>query len=106
MVARLPDKEAIMPSLILRLRANQFAEDPESEERMQRSGSRGDNSEKTFCGLIGFALSSARASITFHHCLISFSSFSRQERSCFRFKRGIKAFNVSLLSPSRLTSIG
>src|ERR1700740_3209928 len=69
-VARVPDKEAIIPRRILRSRANQLAADPESEDRIQLSGKREDNSQKTRCGLIGSALVIARASRTFHHSLI------------------------------------
>src|SRR5690348_11948179 len=52
-VASPPDNDAIMPSRILRTRAYQFADEPESQVRITRSGSLGDNSQNTRCGLIG-----------------------------------------------------
>src|SRR2546429_6162871 len=84
-VARFPDSDPIMPSRNLRSRAYQLAVDPESAARMQRSGSRDDNSQKTRSGLIGFAAVIARSSTSFHHSTISFSNFSRHFRSVLRF---------------------
>src|SRR5215471_5222678 len=105
-VARLPDKEAIIPLLIFRSRANQLAAEPESEVRMQESGNRGESSQKTRCGLIGLALLMALASSTFHHLAILFSIVCRQERSSFRFKYGINNFRVTCASPTKLISVG
>ena len=78
----------------------------ESEERMQLSGNRGESSQNIRCGLIGSALFMARASSTFHHSSISFSSICRHDRSSLRFKSGMSARSVSALSPIRFTSIG
>ncbi len=50
-----------MPRAEPRSRANQFADEPESEVRMQPSGRRGESSQKTRCGLIGSASLDARA---------------------------------------------
>src|ERR1700738_3567617 len=47
--------EAIMPRRIFRSRAYQFAHDPESLVRITRSGSLGDSSQATRCGLTGLA---------------------------------------------------
>src|SRR4051794_10906584 len=83
-VARLPESVPIMPSRIFTSRAYQFAADPESAERMARSGSRDDSSQNTRCGLMGFPGLSARASSTFHHREIIDSIHPRQERSVLR----------------------
>src|SRR5690349_24731986 len=69
-VARFPEREAIIPLRILISRAYQFAVDPESAERIQSSGSFFDSSKKTLCGLIGLAEFIARASIIFHQLSI------------------------------------
>ena len=63
-VTRFPDSDAIIPLRIFTSRANQFADEPESELRMapSSSGSRLDSSKNNRCGLIGSALSSARSS--------------------------------------------
>ena len=55
-----------MPSRILTSRANQFADEPESEEMIARSGSRSESSQKRRWGLSGCADCIARASISFH----------------------------------------
>ena len=60
MEARLPDSEHIMPRRIFRSRAYQLAQDPESLVMIARSGRRGDNSQATRCGLMGWAGCSAR----------------------------------------------
>jgi hypothetical protein len=57
-----------------------FAELRESAHRMARSGRRGDGSQKTCCGLSGFALAWARASSIFHQLATPFSIPSGQER--------------------------
>src|SRR5690606_41932853 len=62
MEARPPDSEHIIPRRILMSRANQLAQEPESQGMMALSGSRGDSSQATRCGLIGLALASARSS--------------------------------------------
>src|SRR5437763_13626264 len=54
-VARFPDSDPIMPRRNFRSRAYQLAVDPESAEMMHLSGNRFDASQKTRCGLIGFA---------------------------------------------------
>src|SRR2546423_5764507 len=106
MVARFPESDAIIPVLIFKSLANQEAEDPESAERMQFSGSLFDNSQKTRCGFRGYAAFIARASNIFHH-----RSFSLMTRFChslfsFRFNKGRSDCKVFLLSPCRLTSVG
>src|SRR5215471_13383493 len=101
MVARLPDREAIIPSRIFISLANQLAVEPESAVRMQSLGSLEDNSQKTRCGLIGLASFMARASITFHQRSISFSICFLQLLSVFLFNNGMSACNVLLLSPCR-----
>src|SRR5690348_2712975 len=106
MVARPPDKDAIMPRLSLRSRANQFAEEPESPARMQLSGSRDESSQNTRCGLMGSADCIACPSSVFHQSATLLSIFLRQALSDLRLRRGIKARSVSPLSPTRLTSIG
>src|SRR5216110_1382397 len=60
-VARLPESEAIIPRRTFRSRAHQLVDDPESAQRMQRSGSFGESSQKRRCGLIGLASFIARA---------------------------------------------
>jgi hypothetical protein len=105
-VASVPDKVAIMPRRILRLRANQLATLPESALMMALSGSRGDSSHSTRCGLIGSASESERSSTTCHHSSTLRSVSSRQERSSLRFSSGSSARRESALSPTRLTSIG
>src|SRR5690606_37379654 len=52
MEARPPDSEHIIPRRILMSRANQLAQEPESQVMMALSGSRGDSSQATRCGLI------------------------------------------------------
>jgi hypothetical protein len=58
-----------MPRRIFRSRAYQLAHEPESLVITARSGSRGDNSQVTSCGLIGFAGCSARSSSVFDQSL-------------------------------------
>src|SRR5437879_6112377 len=70
MVARFPESDPIIPLRNFRSRAYQLAVDPESAATMQRSGSRGDSSQNTRCGLIGFAEVMARVSSSFHHSTI------------------------------------
>src|SRR6185437_4644108 len=106
MVARLPESEALIPLRIFISRANQSAEVPESEDKMQLSGNSFDSSQNTLSGLIGSALFIALASITFHHSCIFFSISSRQLLSSFLFNSGNNAFKLSLLSPCRFNSIG
>ena len=60
MEARPPDSEHIWPRRIFRSRANQLAQDPESEVMIARSGMRGESSQVTRCGLTGLALAIAR----------------------------------------------
>src|SRR5205085_3242131 len=105
-VARFPDSDPIMPRRNFRSRAYQLAVDPESAEMMHLSGNRFDASQKTRCGLIGFASFMARSSRTFHHVFTSSSIFVRQSRFVFGLRSGMSARNVSALSPVRLTSIG
>ena len=81
MVARFPERLAIIPRRIFKSRANQFAVLPLSEERMQFSGSLGESSQKTRSGVIGFAEFMARASSTFHQSAMFLSIVSRQDLS-------------------------
>src|SRR4051812_14553393 len=106
MVASDPESEPIMPRRNLRSRAYQLADDPESAETMQRSGNRGDNSQNKRWGLMGLAVSMARASNTSHHSRTLASMRSRQEWSVLRSNSGIRARNVSALSPIKFSSIG
>src|SRR5690349_12088596 len=105
-VARLPDKDAIIPLRIFRSLANHAAVEPESADKMQLSGKRLDNSQYTNCGFKGVALLWAFASSTLHQRSISCSIFSLQFLSSFFLRNGINAFSVSLLSPCKCTSIG
>src|ERR1051326_836160 len=105
-VARLPESDAIMPLRIFKSLANHAAVDPESAERIQLSGSRFESSQKTYCGLMGFAVLYALASSTLHHLSISLIIFSCQFLSSFLFNRGINSLNVSRLSPCKCISIG
>src|SRR6185437_8052940 len=104
--ARPPESEHIMPRRILRSRAYQLAHEPLSLVMMARSGSRGDNSQATRCGLIGLAAACARASSVFHHSRIQPSMVPRHVRSLLSCSIGSNALSVSALSPTRLTSIG
>src|SRR6185437_4608198 len=106
MVARFPEREALIPLRIFISLANQSADVPESEDKMQLSGRSLESSQNTLSGLIGSALFIALASITFHHSSIFFSISSRQLLSSFLFNNGINAFKDSLLSPCRFNSIG
>src|SRR5699024_1888869 len=105
-VARFPESEAIILSLTFKSRANQFADEPESEVRITFSGNFGDSSQKTRCGLIGLASFIARDSMTFHQSSISSSSFFFQVRSSLYFTNGNSASRVNLLSPCKFTSLG
>src|SRR2546421_8029821 len=104
--ASLPETDPFIPLLILMVRPYQFALVPESALKMALSGGRGESPQATNSGLMGFALSFARASTTFHQSRISDSIFSRHERSSFRSRRGMSARNDWTLSPMRLSSIG
>ncbi len=105
-VARFPESEAIIPSRIRTSRAYQFADEPESAERMARSGRRRDSSQKTRCGFTGSAGFIARASSTFHQRRTSASIRSRQVVSSLGRRSGRSARSVSAESPTRFTSIG
>src|SRR6266545_362583 len=105
-VARVPESDASIPLRTLTSRANQFAAEPESEVRMQLSGSREESSQNTRWGLIGSASVIARASISSHQSRTCFSIRSRQERSDFGSRCGSSARSVSFASPTRFTSIG
>ena len=59
-VANVPETEAIMPRRILTSRAYQLVPEPVSQAMMHFSGSLGDNSQKTRCGLSGSASFIAR----------------------------------------------
>ena len=72
-----------MPRRIFRSRANQLAQDPESLVMTARSGSRGDSSQATRCGLTGLAGCFARSSSVFHHSLTSSSMVLRHLPVCF-----------------------
>src|SRR5262252_1712515 len=106
MEARPPEREAIMPRLILISRAYQLAHDPESLVRITRSGSRGDSSQVMRCGFTGLAGCVARSSRVFHQLAKFDSIFLRHAPSRFWFKSGNNALSVSAASPTRLTSIG
>src|SRR5439155_16533932 len=101
-----PDSEHIMPRRILRSRAYQLAQDPESLVMIARSGRRGDNSQATRCGLIGSAGCIARSSSVFHQSRVQPSMLLRQVWSDFSSKNGNRERKVSAASPARLTSIG
>src|SRR4051794_30549466 len=106
MEARPPESEHIMPRRIFRSRAYQLAHDPESDVMMARSGSRGDSSHATRCGLTGCAATMARSSSVFHHEATLASTFLRQSLDFLALSSGSSARKVSAESPSRLTSIG
>ena len=72
-----------MPRRIFRSRAYQLAQEPESLVMIARSGRRGDNSQATRCGLIGWAGCMARSSAVSHQSATCFSMCSRQLRSVF-----------------------
>src|ERR1700733_15644793 len=57
-----PDSEHIIPRRIFTSRAYQLAQEPESLVMIARSGSNGDNSQATRCGLTGLALLRASCS--------------------------------------------
>ncbi len=105
-VAKVPLKEQRMPSRILRSRAYQLADDPESHDTITRSGSRGDSSQKTRWGLSGSPSSMARSSTISHHSRTPSSTVSRHSRSALRSMSGNRAERVSRASPTRFTSIG
>ena len=105
-VASVPESDAIMSRRSLRSRANQFADEPESAVRMQRSGSRDESSQKTRCGLIGSASSWARRSISCHQSWTLSAICSCQPRSVFSSSSGRSARSVSRASPTSCTSIG
>src|SRR2546423_13476443 len=94
MVARFPESDAIIPVLIFKSLANQEAEDPESAERMQFSGSLFDNSQKTRCGFSGYAAFIARASNIFHHRSISLMTRFCHSLFSLRFNKGISDCKV------------
>ncbi|OIQ65067.1 hypothetical protein GALL_533780 [mine drainage metagenome] len=95
-----------MPRRILRSRAYQFAHDPESLVMITRSGSRGESSHVTRCGLTGLAFAIARFSSVFHQLETFFSISVRHDRSRFCSSIGNSSLKVSALSPTKLTSIG
>src|SRR3954453_242413 len=101
-----PDSEHFMPRRIFRSRAYQLAQEPESLVMIALSGSSGDNSQVTRCGLIGFAAAMARLYRVFHHLAVDPLARFRQARSVFCSNIGSSARSVSVLSPTRLTSIG
>src|SRR5271166_822171 len=78
MDARPPESEVIIPRRILRSRAYQLAQEPESLVTIAPSGRRGESSQVTRCGLTGFAGCMARSSGVFHQSLTLRSTFSRQ----------------------------
>jgi hypothetical protein len=105
-VASVPDSAARMPARSRRWRAHQFVPEPESAVTIARSGRRELSSQKSRCGLSGFADSIACASRISHQRATCPSISSRHARSSLRRKRGSSACNVSRASPCRLTSIG
>ena len=76
-------QRAFMPRRIFRSRAYQLAQEPESLVMIAWSGSRGDSSQATRCGLIGLASAMARSSSVSHHVLVTACDLSRQARSDF-----------------------
>src|SRR5215831_6897398 len=106
MVARLPDNEAFMPLRIFRSRANQLAEEPESEVKMQSSGRRDESSQNTRSGFTGSALFMARAFIIFHQRSTSLIILFCQSLSSFFCKRGSNARKVLRLSPCKFRFVG
>ncbi len=73
---------------------------------MQFSGSSGDTSQNTRCGLIGSAGTIARSSSVFHQDATPSSTVFRQLVSVLGFSNGSRARKVSALSPIMLYSIG
>src|SRR6218665_340775 len=106
MVARLPDRDVIIPSRIFKSLANQLADVPESAARITPSGSFGDNSQKTRSGLRGLAETIAWPSTSFHHRRTPLSTCSRQLRSSLRLSSGMSARSDSFESPDSGTSTG
>src|SRR5207248_11567240 len=104
-VASEPDTEAIMPRRILTSRAYQLVPEPVSQAIMHFSGSLGDNSQNTRCGLSGLASCIARFCRTSHQPLTFFSFVSRQDRSGLRSIRGSNLSNFAALSRITLTYI-
>lgn len=100
------DSEHIMSRRILRSRANQFAQEPESHVTMARSGRRGESSHTTRWGFTGLALTIARDSSVFHQSATPSSIFRLHDKSVFCVSSGSNSASVCALSPTRLTSIG
>ncbi len=73
-----------MPLRIFKSRAYQLAAVPESAERMQLSGRRGESSQKMRSGLMGSAVFMAWASTSRHHLAFQSMIFSGHARSVFR----------------------
>ena len=87
-------------------RAYQLAVEPESAVRMQFSGSSGDSSQNTRCGLIGSAATIARSSSVFYQDETPSSIVLRHDVSVFCFSNGSSTRSVSALSPIMLYSMG
>ena len=104
--SQIPGKEAIMPRLIFKLRANQFADEPESELREQFSGRRGESSQKTRCGLIGWASLMALASSTPHHCCNAFFDSSCARPVALPFKYRDEHFQCRFGVADQIHSVG
>ena len=104
MVARLPDSEPRTSPRNFSWRAYQFADEPESAATMASTGSRVDSSRNSSIGLTGSASTSASASIDCHQRATPASMPSRQDRSSWRLRCGIRARRVAAASPTRLTS--
>ena len=105
-VARLPESVAIMPRRSFRSLANQLAAEPESLVRIAPSGSLGESSQNTRCGLIGSALCIARSSSSCHQSETLASIVSRHCRSGLCTSSGSSARSVARASPTRFSSIG
>jgi hypothetical protein len=95
-----------MPRRIFKCLAYQLATEPESAVMIALSGSRGDNSQNTRCGLSGSALAIARFSSVSHHSLTPLSMPRRHGDSFFCVSMGRRARSDVLLSPTGLTSMG
>lgn len=92
--------------MILRLRAYQLVEEPESAVMIALPGSRSDSSETIRIGLTGSAWTAASSATVCHQSATFFSTVSRQLRSSCCSISGSSACRVARLSPTRLTSVG
>jgi hypothetical protein len=101
-----PEWALCMPDLSFRSRENQWTVEPVSHASIAPSGSRGESSQKTRRGLIGFASAIARFPSMRHQSATLFSTFWRHDRTVLVSTIRSSARSVVALSPTRLTSIG